>query len=72
MRTFYENFEKIESHNKKVNESYQQGLNKYSHLSFLRRLAQHAGLKVPTRHKRSLSKMPRYINVNATLPAFGD
>lgn len=62
MENFFNNLEQIEAHNKRENETYKQGLNDVSDLSYEARKKLRSGVILPKREKRSIPKLPSYID----------
>lgn len=72
MKIFYENLERIEDHNARNNETYRQGLNEDSDMSFEVKKARRSGTIMPKREKRSpvcVGKQTKpYEQKNITVP----
>lgn len=72
MKAFFENLQKIEEHNARSNETYQQGLNEESDVTFGKKKALRCGAVMPKRSKRSPvctgKQSKAFVKKNVTAP----
>lgn len=68
METFYNNFAKIEAHNMRPNETYEQGLMEDSDMTYDEIRAYRQGVRLPLRKKRSPIVCLQKLEMNFTIP----
>lgn len=71
MEILLDNLEKIEAHNRRTNETYEQELCDESDMTFEERFSFKSGAVEPTRVKRGTPKLPKMFNKNFVVPSSG-